>query len=306
MIFILLLEIIRIKKLNKLREKLVNIKNFKKFQLIKMSDIVLIEKNEEKPITTIKLNRLNKKNALNYEMFVALDKAIDEVEKDKSRVVIITGGENTFSAGIDLKMLTGQDKSSDFKTPLRPPNFRYFLNTWLQPIYTKIETMEKPVIARINGYCFGAGFELALACDFRFAIENASFTMPESKVGIITDVGGTIRLVRLVGITNAKDIILTGRTFDAKEAYRLRVLNNVAKDMGELDEMISVFAGELIDSAPLAVGFGKRLINACYGKDTAYGMKLEGFVNSQLLQSKDFITGAFSRLQKKKPKWKWK
>jgi len=271
-----------------------------------LSDIVLIEKNEEKPITTIKLNRLNKKNALNYELFIGLDNALDEVEKDDSRVVIITGGKDTFSAGIDLKMLTGQDVESDFRAPLRPTNFRYWLNTWLQPIFTKIEMMEKPVIAKINGYCYGSGFELACACDFRFAIETATFTMPESKVGIITDVGGTIRLVRLVGLTNAKDIILTGRTFDGKEAYRLGILNNVAKSIEELDQMISDFADELIDSAPLAVGFGKRLINACYGKDTAFGMELEGFVNSQLLQTKDFFTGAFARLQKKKPKWKGK
>lgn len=271
-----------------------------------MSDVVLIKRDEEKSISTIQLNRLNKKNALNYEMYIAINNAIDEVEQDDSRVIIITGGEDTFSAGIDLKMLTGQDTSTDFKTPLRPPNFRYFLNTWLQPIYTKLEMMEKPVIARINGYCYGAGFELACACDFRFAIEKATFTMPESKVGIITDVGGTIRLVRLVGLTNAKDIILTGRTFDGKEAYRLGILNNTAKDINELDAMISDFADELIDSAPLAVGFGKRLINACYGKDTSYGMQLEGFVNSHLLQSRDFMTGALSRLQKKKPKWKGK
>ncbi|TFF98248.1 MAG: enoyl-CoA hydratase/isomerase family protein [Promethearchaeota archaeon] len=271
-----------------------------------MSDIVLIERHEEKPITTIKLNRLNKKNALNYKVFVGLDKALDEVEKDDSRVIIITGGEDTFSAGIDLKMLTGQDKSSDFKTPLKPPNFRFWLNTWLQPIFTKIEMIEKPVIARINGYCYGAGFELACACDFRFSVESATFTMPESRVGIITDVGGTIRLVRLVGLANAKDIILTGRKFDGIEAYRLGILNNTAKNIDELDRMIENFADELIESAPLAVGFGKRLINACYGKDAAYGMQLEGFVNSQLLQSRDFFTGAFSRLQKKKPKWKGK
>ena len=271
-----------------------------------MSDIVLIERDEEKPITTIKLNRLNKKNALNYELFVGIDNALEEVEKDDSRVVIITGEDDAFSAGIDLKMLTGQDKSSDFKTPLRPPNFRYWLNTWLQPIFTKIEMMEKPVIARINGYCYGSGFELACACDFRFALDDATFTMPESKVGIITDVGGTIRLVRLVGLTNAKDIILTGRTFDGKEAYRLGILNKTAKDIPELDQTIEKFADELINSAPLAIGFGKRLINACYGKDTAYGMQLEGFVNSQLLQTKDFFTGALSRLQKRKPKWKGK
>ncbi|NHI91578.1 MAG: enoyl-CoA hydratase/isomerase family protein [Candidatus Lokiarchaeota archaeon] len=271
-------------------------------------NIVLIEENEDKTITTIKMNRLDKKNALNYELFKGLEDAVDKVQQSNTRVVILTGSNDVFSAGIDLKMLTGQDKSSLNKMPnvMNPSNFRYWLNTWLQPILTKIERMEKPVIARIDGYCYGSGFELALACDFRFALEKAEFTMPESKVGIITDVGGTTRLTRLIGIMHAKDIILTGRKFDGNEAYRMGILTGVAKSPEELDILIKKYADELIDSAPLAVGMGKKLIDSCYGKDSALGMELEGLVNSQLLQSKDFMSGAAARVQKTKPKWKGK
>jgi len=267
--------------------------------------MVLIESDDANKITTIKMNRLKKKNALNFDLYQALENAIEEVEKSNTRVVILTGGADTFSAGIDLKMLTGQPQMSS-SAPTKPPNFRFWLNTWLQPIMTKIEKMEKPVIAKINGYCFGAGFELALACDFRFAVTTATFTMPESRVGIITDVGGTIRLTRLVGITAAKDIIMTGRTFDAQEAYRLGILSGVAQDLLALDQMVSTYAAELIEAAPLAVGMAKKLVNLCYGKDPEYGMELEGLVNSQLLQTKDFFTGAFARLEKKKPKWRGK
>jgi len=222
--------------------------------------------------------------------------------------VILTGGDDVFSAGIDLKMLTGQDKSAMENMPnvLSPPSFRYWLNTWLQPITSKIEKMEKPVIAKINGYCYGSGFELALACDFRFALSSAKFTMPETKVGIITDVGGTIRLTRLVGITHTKDIILTGRTFDGKEAYRMNVLNGVADTEQELDAQIKKYSDELIDSAPLAIGLGKKLIDNCYGQNLEFGMELEGLVNSQLIQTKDFMNGAMARLTKQKPKWKGK
>ncbi|MHA1650749.1 MAG: enoyl-CoA hydratase/isomerase family protein [Candidatus Helarchaeota archaeon] len=268
-------------------------------------EIVLLEWDDEKKIVTIKMNRLKKKNALNYDLYIGLQKAFEEVERSDARVVILTGGEDTFSSGIDLKMLTGQS-SGPTNAPTKPQNFRFWLNTWLQPIYTKLEKMEKPIIAKINGYCFGAGFELALACDFRFAVENATFTMPESRVGIITDIGGTIRLTRLVGITIAKDIIMTGRTFDAKEAYRMGILSGVAKDHAELDQMVLAYANELIEAAPLAVGLAKKLVNLCYGKDAEYGMELEGLVNSQLLQTKDFFTGAFARLEKKKPRWKGK
>jgi 3-hydroxypropionyl-coenzyme A dehydratase len=268
-------------------------------------DFVLIEKDEERNIVTIKMNRLQKKNALNFDLFNALQNAFEEVEKSDARVVILTGGEDTFSAGIDLKMLTGQAQAQA-GAPTKPQNFRYWLNTVLQPIFTRIEKLEKPVIAKINGYCYGSGFEMALACDFRFAVASATFTMPESLVGIITDVGGAIRLTRLVGIANAKDIIMTGRTFGAEEAYRLGVLNGVAKDQDELDKMVLDYADKLIEAAPLAVGMAKRLVDLCYGKDAEYGMQLEGLVNSQLLQTKDFFSGAVARLERKKPQWKGK
>jgi len=270
--------------------------------------MVLIEENDDKTITTLKLNRLKKKNALNFELFTALEEAIEKIEKSSTRVVIITGGENSFSAGIDLKMLTGQDPAAMGKIPnlANPPNFRYWLNTWLQPILTKIEQMEKPVIAKINGFCLGSGLEIALACDFRFAVETATMDLRETRVGIISDVGGVSRIVRLVGIPRAKDILLTGRTFDAKEALEMGLLHGIAKDLKELDEMVLAYAEELKKAGPLAIGIGKRLIDACYGKDVHFGMFLEGLANSQLLQSKDFMNAAFARFQKKEPKWKGK
>jgi len=271
-------------------------------------DIILIEENEEGTITTIKLNRLQKKNAINYDLMVGLLKAIDKVERTNTRVVIITGGDELFSSGIDLNFLTGQERDPEGVIPdLRVPrNFRYFANTWIHAIFNKIEKMEKPVIAKINGFCFGMAFELALACDFRFCTESALFHMLETKIGMNPDVGGTIRLTRLVGIQNAKDIILTGRQFDGNEAYRLGVVNRVAKDKAELDSIIKMYTEELIGSAPLAVGLAKKLIDDCYGKDTAFGLELETLVSSQLLQTKDAVSGALARLQKVKPNWKWK
>lgn len=269
---------------------------------------VLIEQNEDGSIVTIKMNRLSKKNAMNHDLMVGLEKAIDQIERTNARVVIITGGDEFFSSGIDLKFLTGQEKDAEGAVPdLKiPRNFRYFANTYLHSIFTKIAKMEKPVIAKINGFCFGMAFELALACDFRFCTESALFHMLETKLGMNPDVGGTIRLTRLVGIPNTKDIILTGRKFDGNEAYRLGVVNRVAKTRDELDSIIKMYTDELIDSAPLAVGLSKKLIDDCYGKDVAFGLELETLVSSQLLQTKDMVNGALARMSKTKPKWKWK
>ncbi len=271
-------------------------------------EIVLIEENDDKSIITIKLNRLDKKNAINYQMMEGLINAFDEVDQTKARVIIITGGDDIFSSGVDLKTLSGQDPTAPakIKNLFNPPNFRYILHTLIQPILIRIEKLEKPVIAKINGYCFGLGFELALACDFRFALENAKMNLLETKMGLIPDVGGTTRLTRIAGIMHAKDVILTGRTFEAKEAYRMGILNGIAKDLSELDKIIKIYTDELIDSGPLAIGLGKKLIDDCYGKDLAFGMELEGLVNSQLLKTKDMSIGVAARLQKVKPKWRAK
>ncbi|MFO7797944.1 MAG: enoyl-CoA hydratase/isomerase family protein [Promethearchaeia archaeon] len=272
------------------------------------NEAIIIEENEQKTVTTIKLNRLDKKNAMNYEIMQGLKDAIDKVERTKARVVIITGGDDLFSSGIDLNFLTGSGNAPEGVLPdLKiPRNFRYFANTWIHPIFTKIEKMEKPVIARINGVCFGMAFELSMACDFRFCTESALFSMLETKIGMNPDVGGTIRTVRICGIQSAKDIILTGRRFDGNEAYRLGVVNRVAKDINDLDSIINDYIEELVDSGPLAVGLAKKLIDDCYGKDIALGLELETLVSSQLLQTKDATAGALSRMMKKKPTWKWK
>ncbi|MHA1912866.1 MAG: enoyl-CoA hydratase/isomerase family protein [Promethearchaeota archaeon] len=271
-------------------------------------DLVLVEENEDQTITTIKLNRLAKKNALNWAVLNKFEAILEEVEQSKTRVIIITGAADFFSAGIDLNTLAGQDSSSGPSNPdlNTPPHFRYSLNTRFHPIVIKMGKIEKPFIARIEGFCLGLGFELALACDFRFCLEDARFSMPEVKVGIIPDVSGTTRLTRLVGISHAKDIALTGRNFDGIEAYRMGVVNGVAENREKLDTLVKNYADELIESAPLAVGMGKRLIDQIYGQNLEFGLDMEGLVNSQLLTSKDFMTGVMARIQKKKPEWQGK
>ena len=271
-------------------------------------DLVLVEENEDQTITTIKLNRLAKKNALNWALLNRFEAVLEEVEQSKTRVVIITGAADFFSAGIDLNTLSGQDSSSGPASPdlNTPPHFRYSLNTRFHRIVLKMGKIEKIFIARIEGFCLGLGFEITLACDFRFSTTSARFSMPEVKIGIIPDVGGTTRLTRLCGVSHAKDIALTGRMFDGIEAYRMGVVNGIADNSKDLDILVKKYTDELVESAPLAVGMGKKLIDNIYGQSLEFGLEMEGLVNSQLLTSKDFMTGVTARIQKKKPDWQGK
>ena len=271
--------------------------------------VVLIEENEDQSVTTIRLNRPEKKNAINSEMLAGIHDAIDKVAVSKSRVVIITGTDDFFSAGIDLNVL----KSGGLK-PLGkedidksiPSIRRYYSADFPQFVYSKMELLEKPVIAKISGFCFGLAFELALACDFRYCLESTIFNMTETKLGIIPDVGGITRLTQLVGKSRAKDIILRGRRFDGNEAYRMGVVNGVAKNKEELEAIVKECAEDLIDSAPLAVALGKKLINFADGRSVEHGLDLELLAQSWLMETKDKQIGTQARINKEKPQWKGK
>ena len=269
-------------------------------------DAVLVDENLETQITTITLNRPEKRNAINTDVFLGLQDAIDKIVTSKTRVVIITGRDEYFSSGVDLNMINSSFvKKEDLGgvDMASPPIFRYGNSTSPQHIFSKLERMEIPVIAKISGYCIGMAMELSLACDFRFCTESTIFSLMEPKVGLIADVGGTSRLTRLVGIPNATDILLTARKFDGNEAFRMGFVNGVAKNNEELEVLVKKYTDELIDSAPLAVGLGKKLIKACYGKDVYHGMELESLAQSMLLQTKDLKIGVIARMQRKKPKW---
>ncbi len=273
-----------------------------------VEDLIIIEENEEGTISTIKLNRPHKKNAFNWGMIMGLSNALDEVERSKSRVVVITGTDDCFSSGIDLRFLMGQDPTLKGYHPANPrknsSGMRYFDSINLQAFRVKLTKMEKPVIARIAGICFGLALEVAIGCDFRFCTESTVFNMTEAKYSVLPITGGLIGLTRLVGIPIAKDIIGTARKFDGKQAYEWGLVTGVAQSVEEMDAQIKNYTDELIDSAPLAVGLGKKMVDWAYGKDTDLGIDLENLINSYLLRTKDMRVGALSRLQKKTPRWR--
>ncbi len=269
-------------------------------------EVVVYEENEDETISTIRINRPEKKNAINWSVVRSIQKYLDVAERSKTRVVILTGSDEIFSSGIDLNVLMGRDALMMEEHPKtrNTGRGRFFNLTQFQQLNMKMSKMEKPIIARIVGLCWGLACELMINCDFRFCLESSSFTLMEGKYGINPDQGGMIGLVKIVGVQAAKDIMMTARKFDGNEAYRLGLMTGVAKTIEEMDVQIKTYVDELIDSAPLSVGLGKKMVDWAYGKDTDLGIDLENLINSYLLRTKDMRAGAMARFQKKTPKWR--
>jgi 3-hydroxypropionyl-coenzyme A dehydratase len=179
---------------------------------------ILLDLQSDKDIAIIKINRPDVLNALNKEVMSELSAAIDIVgADDKRRVLIITGiGERSFCAGADIRYVVNID-------PIEAERYATFIHTLLN----KIENLEKPVIAAINGYALGGGCELALACDIRIASSNAKIGQTEVTIGIPPGWGGTQRLLRIVGPAKTKELIYTGKMITACEAERIGLVNKV-------------------------------------------------------------------------------
>jgi 3-hydroxypropionyl-coenzyme A dehydratase len=179
---------------------------------------ILLEFQADYNVAIIKINRPEVLNALNKQVMSELSKAIDVVGSDDNiKALIITGtGERSFCAGADIRYVVNID-------PIEAERYATFIHTLLN----KIENLEKPVIAAINGYALGGGCELALACDIRIASSNAKIGQTEVTIGIPPGWGGTQRLLRIVGPAKAKDLIYTGKTITAEEAERIGLVNKV-------------------------------------------------------------------------------
>ena len=176
----------------------------------------------------------------------------------------------------------------------------------MQQFFHKVTLIEKPVIAVIQGYCLGAGFELVLSCDFRYAMEDAIFDMAEGKLGLLPDLGGTTRLLRLLGNSSyVKEVVIAARRLTGKDAFRMGFVNGISSTKEGLEEQIS--AKDLIRVAPLSVGMGKRLIDSIYGKSEHEGLVAEAKVQSRLIRTEDFRKrGIRSLLERKEPEWEGK
>lgn len=215
---------------------------------------VLVECRDGKGVITI--NRPKMLNAIDWDTFFLLQAALDELIADESvRVIILTGaGEKSFISGGDI----GEELKMDGLT-----SYRWSLTG--HKLCATIESSPKPVIAAVNGYCLGGGFEFALACDFIICSDNAKFGAPESKLGVCCGFGGNVRLPRIVGKRKAKEMLMTGLMIDAQEAYRVNLVNQVVPQ-SQLMETVDAFCANLLNKSATVLDFIKRAVD--YGTET--------------------------------------
>ncbi|MGM0396964.1 MAG: short-chain-enoyl-CoA hydratase [Bacillota bacterium] len=246
-------------------------------------------------IAVLSINRPDAMNALNTEVLRELSRAVDVVKEDDNVfVLVITGEGKAFIAGADIAEMSGMNSQEA----------RSFAETGLNT-FRKIETMEKPVIAAVNGYALGGGCELAMACDIRIASSKARFGQPEVGLGITPGFGGTVRLSRLVGLAKAKELILTGNLIKADEAMSIGLVNKVSEPDALMAETMEM-AGKIALNAQLAVRYSKQSINRSHEVDVDTGMEIERSLFGLCFSTEDQKEGMNAFGEKRKPDFKVK
>lgn len=250
-------------------------------------------------ILTITINRPEKLNALNKEVFNDLDRVMDEVYTNKEiKTVIITGaGTKAFVAGADITEFAGLNKEEAKKLAKRG-----------QDVFFKIENCPKPVVAAVNGFALGGGCELAMACHFRICSDNAKFGQPEVNLGLIPGYGGTQRLTQLVGKGKSMELQMTAQLMDAAEALQWKLVNHVTTQ-----EQLLIKTTEVLQTiqtkAPIAISKIIECINIAVVSDSAYTNGTTGYDKEvecfgECFTTSDMKEGTSAFVEKRKPQFK--
>jgi len=255
----------------------------------------------ENGICTITINRPDKLNALNKEVFNDLDKAIDEVNNNPAiKTAIITGaGPKAFVAGADISEFGGLSREQAMALAKRG-----------QDVFFKIENSRKPIVAAVNGFALGGGCELAMACHFRLCSENAKFGQPEVNLGLIPGYGGTQRLTQLVGKGKSMELQMTAHLIDANEALQLGLVNHITTSDTLLQRTKDILT--IIQSkAPIAVGKIIECVNVAVVSDSAYTNGKSGYDKEieafgDCFVTEDMKEGTTAFLEKRKAEFKGK
>lgn len=253
-----------------------------------MNNLVIIEKTDK--IALLRINRPEAMNSLDAVMLHEIDTAVDQVAFDPEvEVILFTGEGKAFVAGADIAAMSTMDEEDGMA-----------LGILGQQVFRKIETLDKPTIAVVNGFALGGGCELAMACDMRIASTRAKFGQPEVGLGITPGFSGTQRLPRLVGKAKACELILTGDIIQAEEAVRIGLVNRVVSPEELMDEAMAL-AGRILKNAPLAVQFSNRAIKSGLETDLDTGIGLEAELFAQCFTTEDQKEGMKAFLEKRKP-----
>ena len=245
-------------------------------------------------IQIITINRPEQLNALNKLTIEELRNAIGEAEENISiGVIILTGaGEKSFVAGADIK------EFADFNIA----EGGALAETGQTLLFNKIEQLNKPVIAAINGFALGGGLELAMSCHLRLAAQNARLGLPEVSLGLIPGYGGTQRLAQLVGRGKANEMIFTAGMILADEALQIGLVNHVVEANELLDKCVEI-ANKIMRNSPMAIATAIQCVNAGYQDGVnGYEVEIESF--GRCFGTKDFIEGTSAFLNKQKPSFR--
>ena len=246
-------------------------------------------------ICTITLQRSNVLNAFNNALTDELAKALKEASRNKDvRVVVLTGSGRAFSSGQDLGDL------KEKYIPGHVPHLGEDLKKRYDPIVRTIHSMEKPVIASVNGVAAGAGCSLALACDMRIASEHASFIEVFVHVGLVPDSGSTWTLPRLIGFGRAMELCCTGRPVKAEEALAMGLVNQVVPH-DELEEATNEMAKRLASLPAKAIALTKRLLYKSFENDFGEQLTQEAFAQETAGRTHDHFEGVVAFIEKRKP-----
>lgn len=245
-------------------------------------------------IALLRLDRPEKLNALAGEMLSEIGATFERIKSEGNvRAVILTGaGDRSFSAGTDIGELTGINAEEALRVSGRG-----------QEVCDLVESCNVPVIAAVNGIAAGGGCELALACHLRIASANASFSLPEVRLGVIPAYGGTQRLSRVVGNASALEMMLTGAPVSAEEALRIKLVNRVVEPSQLLPEAFAL-AREIATLAPLAIRACLEAVTRGQTLPLAEGLALEAELFSRLFNTEDAREGTLAFLEKRAPVFK--
>jgi enoyl-CoA hydratase len=246
----------------------------------------------EKGILTVTVNRPDKMNALNKDVMSDLDAVLNFIETTADvKAVILTGsGEKVFVAGADISEFVGL--SHDEGKALAKKG---------QDIFHRVENAGKPIVAAVNGFALGGGCELAMACHFRVASDNARFGQPEVNLGLIPGYGGTQRLVQLIGKGRALELLMSGNMIDASIALEYGLVNHVVPQ-DDLLPKAKMILEQIITKAPLAVAKCITAANAVFGTENGYDVELKSF--GECFTTHDMKEGTAAFLEKRKPNFK--
>jgi enoyl-CoA hydratase len=240
----------------------------------------------------ITLNRPDALNALNIALLGELGRAFDEVAADNARALLITGsGAKAFCAGADIKELAGRT-AAEHKRGME----------YGQSIYAKLDALRIPSVAIVNGYAFGGGLELALACTFRLATASARMGLPEIKLGIIPGYGGTQRLPRIVGEARALDMIMTGRSVDAGEALRMGLVHRLVE--GDAVAGGVAYAREFAGHSLPVLECARSAVRRALDTPLHEGLKIEADLSGIAYQTRDAAEGMAAFIEKRKAQFK--